>query len=129
MNEIINNETKKRISKKEQLSLDSIMVLRIGPNDSYLVSMLELSQENYDERILIHSGESEKTVIEMCLEENIELERKSMENYMPSDYIEIYNQALNTGRYDICLTMLSGMESYLNQISQERNEALAAKRR
>ena len=129
MNEIINNETKKRISKKEQLSLDSIMVLRIGPNDSYLVSMLELSQENYDERILIHSGESEKTVIDMCLEENIELERKSMEKYMPSDYIEIYNQALNTGRYDICLTMLSGMESHLNQISQERNEALAAKRR
>ena len=129
MNEIINNETKKRISKKEQLSLDSIMVLRIGPNDSYLVSMLGPNQEKSDERVLLNSEESEKTVIEMCLEENIELERKSMENYMPSDYIEIYNQALNTGRYDICLTMLSGMESHLNQISQERNEALAAKRR
>ena len=104
------------------------MVLRIGPNDSYMVSMLGLKQNNCDERIILHSGQKEKTIIEKCLQDNLELERKSIVNYMPSDYIEIYNEALNTGRYDICLTMLRGIGSHLNQISEERNKILLLKR-
>ena len=119
---------KKEIDKKEHLSLDNIMVLRIGPNDSYMVSMLGLKQNNCDERIILHSGQKEKTIIEKCLQDNLELERKSIVNYMPSDYIEIYNEALNTGRYDICLTMLRGIGSHLNQISEERNKILLLKR-
>ena len=113
---------------KKQLSLNKIMVLRIGQNNSYLISTLGFDQNNCDERIILNSKQKEQTIIDKCEKANIELERKSIVNYMPSDYIEIYNDALNTGRYDICLTMLRGLGSHLNQISKERNKALSLNR-
>jgi len=76
----------------------------------------------------LRNGMKEITVIEQCLGDNTYLERKSILEYMPSDYIEIYNEALNTGRYDICLTMLRGIGSHLNQISEEKNKILLLKR-
>ena len=122
--EIKNQWQKKEINKKKNLSLNNIMVLKIGPDDSYMVSTLGLNENNCDERIILSSGQSEKSVIEKCLQDNLELERKSIVNYMPSDYIEIYNEALNIDRYDICLTMLRGLESHINQITDERKKLL-----
>ena len=126
--EIKYQRPKKEIDKKKHLSLDNIMVLRIGPNDSYMVSMLGLKQSNCDERIILHSGQKEKTVIEKCLQDNLELQRKSILNYMPSDYIGIYNEALNIGRYDVCLKMLRGLELHINHISKEKNKLLLLKK-
>ena len=117
-----NRSPKKEIDKKDHLSLDNIMVLRVGSDETYMVSMLGLEQRNCDERILLSSGQKEMTVIEQCLKDNLELERKPIANYMPSDYIEIYNEALNIGRYDCCLTMLHGIEAHVNNLSKERNE-------
>lgn len=121
-------EPQNEIDMKKQLSLNKIMVLRIGQNNSYLISTLGLDQNNCDERIILNSNKKEKTIIEKCAKANIELERKSIVNYMPSDCIEIYNDALDTGRYDICLTMLRGLGSHLNQISKERKKVLSLKR-
>ncbi len=115
---------KRDINIKEHLSLDNIMVLRVGPNDSYMVSLLGLKQSNCDERILLSSGLTEKSVLEKCLQNNLELERKSIVNYMPSDYIEIYNEALSVSNYKVCLTMLRGIEAHINDVSKERNELI-----
>lgn len=66
----------------------------------------------------------EITIIEECLKNNIYLERRSIIEYMPSDYIEIYNEALRIGNYECCLTMLRGIESHINSVSKERNEII-----
>ncbi len=115
---------RKEIDTKAHLSLDNIMVLKIGQSDNYMVTMFGLEQSNCDERILLSSGQKEKTVIDQCLQDNLELERKSIVNYMPSDYIEIYNEALRIGKYDYCLTMLRGIESHVNKVSKERHELI-----
>ena len=125
--EIKYQNPKKEIDKKKHLSLNNIMVLKIVPNDNYMISMLGLKQNNCDERIMLSSKEREKTVIEKCLQANLELERRSVLNYMTSDSIETYNEALNTGKYNICLTMLRELESNLNQISKENNKVLSLK--
>lgn len=118
----------KEIDMKKHLSLDNVMVLRIGEDYNYMVTTLGLDQNNCDERIILNSEQREQTLIEKCVQANIEFERKSITNYMPSDYIEIYNEALDTDRYDICLTMLRGLGSHLNQMSKERNKALSLKK-
>ena len=119
---------KKEIDKKEHLSLDNIMMLKIGKDGTYMVTMKGLKQINCDDRVLLRNGMKEITVIEQCLSNNTYLERISILEYMPSDYVGIYNEALNTGRYDVCLTMLRGIESHMNQISEERNKLLLLKR-
>ncbi len=118
------NSIKRVINRKEHLSLDNIMILRVGTNDSYMVTMLGLNQDDYDDRILLSSGQREIDVIGKCLQDNLELERKSVINYMPSDYIELYNEALCIGRYDCCLTMLKGIESHINSVAKEKKEIL-----
>ena len=119
---------KKEIDKQEHLSLDNIMMLTIGKDGTYMVTMKGLKQTNCDERVLLRNGMKEITVIEQCLGDNTYLERKSILEYMPSDYIEIYNEALRTGNYECCLTMLRGIESHINSVSKERNELKTLKR-
>ena len=114
----------KQNNKVENLSLNTIMVLKIGTENNYMVTMLE---RNCEDRILLNNGEKEITIIEKCLQNNLELERKSIINYMPTDYIEIYNEALRIGRYDACLIMLKGIESHMNQMTKERNKILKKK--
>ncbi len=111
-------------TKRKCLSLDSIMVLKVGLSDPYRVTMISFEQGTNNERVLLSSGESEKDVIATCLEKNQELERISIKKHMPSDYIEIYNEALNTDRFDICLTMLRGLESHMNQTTAEREKLM-----
>ena len=111
-----------KISKNEQLSLDNIMMLQI--NGNYMITILGIDEINYNERVLLSSGKKEIIEIRHCLNNNYELERKSITAYMPSDYIGIYNEALNMEKYDICLKMLYGLEKYLNEINKERNELL-----
>ena len=48
---------------------------------------------------------------------------------MPSDYIETYNEALRTGNYECCLTMLREIESHINSVSKERNEKIKTLKR
>ena len=110
----------KKINKKELLSLDNIMMLQI--NGNYMVTMPGLEEINNNERILLSSGKKEIIEIEHCLKNNYEIERKSIIEYMPSDYIGIYNEALNMERYDICLKMLYGLERHINAIYKERKE-------
>ena len=112
------------MNKRKKLSLDTIMVLRIYPNDNYMITMAGPKGNNSEERILLRNGQKEKLVIEKCLQDNIELERKSITNYMPSDYIELYNEALNIGRTDCCFTMLRGIEKQMNRISKEKNKLM-----
>ena len=120
---------KKEIDKKEHLSLDNIMILTIGKDDTYMVTMKGLKQTNCSDRVLLKNGMKEITVIEQCLSDNTYLERKSILEYMPSDYIEIYNEALRTGNYECCLTMLRGIESRINSVSKERNEIIKTLKR
>lgn len=115
---------KKEIDKQEHLSLDNIMMLTIGKDGTYMVTMKGLKQTNCEERVLLRNGMKEITVIEQCLGDNTYLERKSILEYMPSDYIGIYNEALRTGNYECCLTMLRGIESHINSVSKERNEII-----
>ena len=75
-----NESTKKEIDKKEHLSLDTIMVLRI--DGIYMVTMKGLKQSNCEDRILLSNGQKEKTIIEKYLQYDIELERKSIINSM-----------------------------------------------
>ena len=120
---------KKEIDKQEHLSLDNIMMLTIGKDGTYMVTMKGLKQTNCEERVLLRNGMKEITVIEQCLGDNTYLERKSILEYMPSDYIEIYNEALRVERYDYCLTMLQGIEAHVNKISKEKNELIKALKR
>ncbi len=120
---------KKGIDKQEHLSLDNIMMLTIGKDGTYMVTMKGLKQTNCDERVLLRNGMREITVIEQCLDNNTYLERKSILEYMPSDYIGIYNEALRTGNYECCLTMLRGIESHINSVSKERNELIKTLKR
>ena len=46
-----------------------------------------------------------------------------------SDYIEIYNEALHTGNYECCLTMLRGIESHINSVTKEKNELIKTLKR
>ena len=89
-----------------------------------MVTMFGLDLDNFEDRVLLSNGQKEMTIMEMCLLNNYEIERKFLTNYMPSDYIEIYNEALIDGRYDICMTMLSGLESHINHIHEEMNKVL-----
>ena len=120
---------KKEIDKKEHLSLDNIMILTIGKDGTYMVTMKGLKQTNCDDRVLLRNGMKEITVIEQCLSDNTYLERKSILEYMPSDYIEIYNKALRIGNYECCLTILRGIESHINSVSKERNEIIKTLKR
>ncbi len=120
---------KKEIDKKEHLSLDNIMMLKIGKDGTYMVTMKGLKQTNCDDRVLLRNGMKEITIIEECLKNNIYLERRSIIEYMPSDYIEIYNEALHIGNYECCLTMLRGIESHINSVSKERNEIIKTLKR
>ena len=108
----------KKISKKEQLSLDNIMMLQI--NGNYMITILGIDEINCNKRILLSSGKEEIVEISYCLNQNYELERKSVTTYMSPDYIEIYNEALNMEKYDVCLTMLYEQEKYVN----EKNKVL-----
>ena len=119
----------KEINVRKHLSLDSIMVLHVGNEDNYMVTMKGLDQSNCDERVVLSSGQKEREIIDQCLQDNLELERKSITGYMPSDYIEIYNEALRVERYDYCLTMLQGIEAHVNKISKEKNELIKALKR
>ena len=112
------------VDMNKNLSLDSIMVLQINQNDNYMVTMFGLDPDNCEERVLLSSGQKEESLIHMCILNNYELERKPITNYMPSDYIAIYDDALAEGRYDICLTMLPGLESHINQIHEEMSKVL-----
>lgn len=120
---------RKEIDKKEHLSLDNIMMLKIGKDGTYMVTMKGLKQTNCDDRVLLRNGMKEITIIEECLKNNIYLERRSIIEYMPSDYIEIYNEALRIGNYECCLTMLRGIESHINGVSKERNEIIKTLKR
>ncbi len=120
--EIKYERPRKEVNVKENLSLDNIKMLKV--DDCYMITMLGLRQDNCDERVLLRNSQREMTVIEKCLQDNLELERKAITNYMPSDYIEIYNEALNTSRYEVCLTMLNGIESHINSVSKERNDLI-----
>ena len=104
------------------------MMLTIGKDGIYMITMKGLKQTNCNDRVLLRNGMKEITVIEQCLGDNTYLERKSILEYMPSDYIEIYNEALRTGNYECCLTMLRGIESHINSVSKERNELKTLKR-
>lgn len=115
---------RKEINKQRHLSLDNIMVLHVGQSDNYMITMWGLKQSNCDKRILIRNGKPEKTIIERCLQDNTELERKSIMTYLPSDYIEIYNEALCRVNYECCLTILRGLEAHLNQKTEEKNKSL-----
>ena len=106
-------EPDREIDKRKQLSLDNLMVLHIGSDGEYMVSMLGLRKYNCDERILLRNGIKETTLIDECLRTNTELERKHIVNYMSSDCIDLYNEALLEGRYDRCLTMLQGIEAHM----------------
>jgi len=106
------------------LSLDDVMVLRIGKNDSYMVTI-----SGEEDRYLIKNGQKEISIIEECLKNNIELERKSIKDYMPSDYIEIYKELLVQGKYNYCLDMLKGIENYINNIYKEGKELLLIRRK
>jgi hypothetical protein len=120
-----NQKPRKEIDKKKHLSLDNIMVLHVGQDANYMITMWGLKQSNCDERILLRNGQPEKPIIERCLQDNTELERKSIMDYMPSDYIEIYNEALRIGNYQCCLTILRGLEKHINQITEEKNKLLS----
>ena len=120
---------KKEIDKKEHLSLDNIMMLKISKDGTYMVTMKGLKQTNCDDRVLLRNDMKEITIIEECLKNNIYLERRSIIEYMPSDYIEIYNEALRTSNYECCLTMLRGIESHINSVSKERNEIIKTLKR
>lgn len=75
---------KKEIDKNKHLNLDNIMVLRVfnNENEDYMITILGLNQNNCGERVLIRNGSSEKDVIDKCLSQNLELERKSVSPYM-----------------------------------------------
>ena len=115
---------KKEIDKRKHLSLDSIMVLHIGQGNNYSITMWGLKQNNCDKRILLNNGKSEMSVIERCVESNTELERKPIADYISDDYIEIYNNALHSGNYQGCITMLRYVESLMNQATTDKNKEL-----
>ena len=85
---------KREIDKRKHLSLSNIMVLRIDSNNSYMITMLGLKQTNCEDRVLLCNGRKEMSIIEQCLQENIELERTSVLNYMTPADVELYNNAL-----------------------------------
>lgn len=113
---------KKEINKKRHLSLENIMVLHV--EGKYMITMWGLKQNNCDERITLTKGKSERTIIERCLEDNTELERRKVTNYLEPGYEEIYNEALNKGNYECCLRILRGLEAHLNQKTNEKNKQL-----
>ena len=115
---------RKEIDKKKHLSLDNIMVLHVGQDANYMITMWGLKQSNCDRRILLNNGKSEMAVVEKCVESNTELERKPITEYMSDDYIEIYNNALHSGNYQGCITMLRYVESLMNQKTTDKNKEL-----
>ena len=66
------------IDKRKHLSLSNIMVLRIDSNNSYMITMLGLKQTNCEDRVLLCNGRKEMSIIEQCLQENIELEKNNI---------------------------------------------------
>ena len=118
---------KREIDKKLHLSLDNIMVLQLGKNNDYMITMLGLRQDNCEDRVLLCNGKKEKLVIEKCLQDNLELERRSILNYMTTNEIDIYNKSLQIGNYEYCLKMLQGLELYINTVY--KNKELKLKKR
>ena len=120
---------KREIDKRKHLCLANIMVLRIGLNNSYMITMLGLKQSNCDDRVLLCNGKKEKAIIEKCLQDNLELERTSVLNYMTSADIELYNSALQIGNYEYCLEMLRGLELYINTVHNNKELQLTKKKK
>ena len=108
---------KKEIDKTKNLNLNNIMVLKVSNNgnEEYMISMLALKQNNCEERILIKDGSKEKELIEKCLYQNLALERKSILDYISEEEKEMYNQAMNEGNYQYCLSLLRLLEETLNK--------------
>ena len=115
---------KKEVDKNKHLNLDNIMVLRVSNNENedYMITILGLSQNNSGERVLIRNGAFEKDVIDKCLSQNLELERKSVSAYMSEDEIEFYNQTLSIGNYKDCLSLLLILEAkIISQTLEQKN--------
>ena len=118
---------KREIDKRKHLSLSNIMVLRIDSNNSYMITMLGLKQTNCEDRVLLCNGRKEMSIIEQCLQENIELERTSVLNYMTPADVELYNNALQIGNYEYCLEALRGLELYINTMHNNKELQLTKK--
>ena len=121
-------EYERIVDRKKNLSLENVMVLRIGPKDKYMISIYGLKKWDCNDRIILSSTQNEIQILRDCLRDNLELERKSVLNYMQSEKIEMYNEALNAGKYDICAIMLINLEYDLNEMSKKRNKELLKRR-
>lgn len=118
---------KKEIDKNKHLDLDNVMVLKVSNNgnEDYMITMLGLRQDNCDERILIRNGRrTEKSVIDMCLQQNLELDRKPVSSYMTEEEIELYDQALRVENYHYCLSYLCSLETNMNSLDREQRHAI-----
>lgn len=107
------------------------MVLKVSNNgnDDYMITMLGLRQDNCDERILTRDRRrTEKSVIDICLQQNLGLDRKLVSLYMTEEEIELYNRALSVGNYSYCLSLLCLLETNMNSLDREQNVLLQKKK-
>lgn len=118
---------KREINKKGHLDLNSVMVLKVSNNEKedYMITMLGLRQDNCDERILVRNRRiTEKSVIDVCLEQNLDIDRKPVSSYMTEEETELYNQALSVGNYHYCLSLLRSLEANINSLDIKQKSTL-----
>ncbi len=109
---------KKTIDPQKSLDLENIAVLKVSNSetDEYMISMLGLSQNNCEERVLLRSSTTEMSVLERCVQKNLNLARKNISVYMPENEMKMYNDALALGQYEYCLDVLESLQNYLNTL-------------
>ena len=104
-----NNKTQttamtKYIDKKEHLKLDNIKVLKV--KDEKMISMIGISKNNCDKRIILNLDMTEEQLKEECLQNSTPIEEEAIKKYIPKDIRDIYKDKLEQGNIQTCLEIL-----------------------
>lgn len=113
-----------------RMSIENIHVLEIGngENKVYKISMLGISQDNYNHRVMLRGKQTEDHVISQYEQKGVKVARYCIADYLSAEEQVEYLKLLNDENVSLCMQYLRKVEKRLNLQSkkeiQEENKVL-----
>ena len=93
-----------KVSKRNIGDRDNIKVLKV--KDEKMISMIGISKNNCDKRIILNLDMTEEQLKEECLQNSTPIEEEAIKKYIPKDIRDIYKDKLEQGNIQTCLEIL-----------------------
>lgn len=113
-----------------RMSIENIHILEIGngENKVYKISMLGISQDNYNHRVMLRGKQAEHHVISQYEQKGVKVARYCIADYLSAEEQVEYLKLLNDENISLCMQYLRKVEKRLNLQSkkekQEENKVL-----